>query len=59
MLLLLVKTKYIQSKEQLSDIEIMSVLKPLDKLFTKADKKDTKLMFSYSERRIFKSFQGL
>ena len=59
MLLLLVKTKYIQSKEQLSDIEIMSVLKPLDKLFTKADKKDTKLMFSYPERRIFKSFQGL
>lgn len=59
MMLLLVKTKYIQSREQLSDIKIMSVLKPLDKLFTKADKKDTKMMFSYPECRIFKSFQGL
>lgn len=40
-------------------MKIMSVLKPLDKLFTKADKKDTKLMFSYPECRIFKSLQGL
>lgn len=59
MLLLLVRTKYIQSKKQLSDMKIMSVLKPLDKLFTKADKKDTQLMFIYPDCRIFKSFQGL
>lgn len=59
MLLLLDRTKYIQSKKQLSDMKIMSVLKPLDKLFMKADKKDTKLMFSYPECRILKSFQGL
>lgn len=40
-------------------MKIMSVLKPLDKLFTKADKKDTQLMFIYPDCRIFKSFQGL
>lgn len=59
MLLLLVRTKYVQSKKQLSDMKIMSVLKPLDKLFTKADRKDTKLVLSSPECRMFRSFQGL
>lgn len=59
MLLLLVRKIHIQSKKQLSDRKIMSLLNPLDKLFTKADKKDTKLMsviLNVEYLRVFKDY---